>query len=60
MKREHETWIFADMNRFLKYPKDNFTKMNVFSIFRDDGNVALAKMIMDKASDSMSQELGRM
>jgi hypothetical protein len=40
--------------------KDNFTKLNVFSIFRDDGNVALAKMIMDKASDSMSQELGRM
>ena len=40
--------------------KDNFTKLNVFSIFRDDGNVALAKMIMDKASESMSQELGRM
>ena len=40
--------------------KDNFQKLNVFSIFRDDGNVALAKMIMDKASDSMSQELGRM
>jgi len=40
--------------------KDNFTKLNVFSIFRDDGNVALAKMIMDKASQSMSQELGRM
>lgn len=40
--------------------KDNFTKLNVFSIFRDDGNVALAKMIMEKASDSMSQELGRM
>ena len=40
--------------------KDNFTKLNVFSISRDDGNVALAKMIMDKASDSMSQELGRM
>lgn len=39
---------------------DNFQKLNVFSIFRDDGNVALAKMIMDKASDSMSQELGRM
>ena len=40
--------------------KDNFTKLNVFSIFRDDGNVALAKMIMDKASESMSQELARM
>ncbi|MEA3491439.1 MAG: hypothetical protein U9R27_06025 [Campylobacterota bacterium] len=39
--------------------KDNFAKINVFSIFRDDGNIALAKMIMTKASESMSQELGR-
>ncbi len=38
---------------------DNFSKINVFAIFRDDGNVALAKMIMTKASESMSQELGR-
>ncbi len=39
--------------------KDNFAKINVFSIFRDDGNIALAKMIMTKASESISQELGR-
>lgn len=41
------------------FAQDNFSKLNVFSIFRDDGNVALAKMIMDKASKSMSEELGR-
>ncbi len=40
--------------------QDNFSKINVFAIFRDDGNVALAKMIMDKASKSMSEELGRL
>jgi hypothetical protein len=40
--------------------EDNFSKINVFAIFRDDGNVALAKMIMDKASKAMSEELGRL
>jgi len=39
---------------------DNFAKINVFAIFRDDGNVALAKMIMDKASKAMSEELGKL
>jgi hypothetical protein len=40
--------------------QDNFSKINVFAIFRDDGNVALAKMIMDKASKSMSEDMGRL
>ncbi len=39
---------------------DNFAKINVFAIFRDDGNVALAKMVMDKAAKKMSEELGQM
>ncbi len=39
---------------------DNFAKLNVFAIFRDDGNVALAKMVMDKAAKKMSEELGQM
>lgn len=43
-----------------EFSKENFSKINVFAIFRDDGNVALAKMIMDKASKTMSQELGRL
>jgi len=38
---------------------DNFAKINVFAIFRDDGNIALAKMIMDKASKNMSEELSK-
>ena len=42
-----------------EFSSDNNTKLNVFSIFRDDGNVALAKMIMDKASKTMSIELGK-
>jgi len=41
------------------FNSDNNTKINVFAIFRDDGNVALAKMIMDKASNLMSIELGK-
>ena len=42
-----------------EFSTDNNTKLNVFAIFRDDGNVALAKMIMDKASKTMSIELGK-
>ena len=37
--------------------EDNFAKINVFAIFRDDGNVALAKMIMEKAAKKISDEL---
>lgn len=36
---------------------DNFLKINVFAIFRDDGNVALAKMIMEKTSQNISKEM---
>jgi len=42
-----------------EFSTENNTKMNVFAIFRDDGNGALAKMIMDKASKSISIELGK-
>ena len=42
------------------HAEDQFAKINVFAIFRDDGNVALAKMIMDKASKMMSDELGKL
>lgn len=37
--------------------KDNFSKLTIFAIFRDDGNVALAKMIMEKRIISMSQSM---
>jgi hypothetical protein len=36
---------------------DNFSKLNVFAIFRDDGNIALAKMVIDRTSQVMSKEL---
>ncbi|ADV46765.1 hypothetical protein [Nitratifractor salsuginis] len=36
---------------------DNFSKLTTFAIFRDDGNVALAKMIMEKAVKNMSQAM---
>ncbi|MEA2029195.1 MAG: hypothetical protein U9N49_09495 [Campylobacterota bacterium] len=39
---------------------DNFSKINVFAIFRDDGNVALAKMIMEKTSQAMSKEMNEL
>ncbi len=37
---------------------DNFSKLTTFSIFRDDGNVALGKMIMEKTAQSMSKSMG--
>ncbi len=36
---------------------DNFSRLNVFAIFRDDGNVALAKMIIERTSQRMSKEM---
>lgn len=57
--KTHDGHVFL-INSAGDFSKDNFSKLNVFAIFRDDGNVALAKMIMAKASESMSQELGRM
>ena len=36
---------------------DNFSKLTTFAIFRDDGNVALGKMIMEKTVQNMSKEM---
>jgi len=36
---------------------DNFSKLTTFAIFRDDGNVALGKMIMEKTVQSMSKAM---
>jgi hypothetical protein len=43
-----------------EYSADGFSKINIFAIFRDDGNVALAKMVIDRASKFISQELGKL
>jgi len=37
---------------------DNFSKLTIFAIFRDDGNVALGKMIMEKTAKSLSEMIG--
>jgi len=36
---------------------DEYSKINIFTIFRDDGNVALAKMVLDKSTKTISKEL---
>jgi hypothetical protein len=39
---------------------DNFSKLTTFAIFRDDGNVALGKMIMEKTVQSMSKSMNEL
>lgn len=39
---------------------DNFSKLTTFSIFRDDGNVALGKMVMEKTAASMSKAMNEL
>jgi len=36
---------------------DNFSKLTTFAIFRDDGNVALGKMVMEKTVKNMSKTI---
>ena len=40
--------------------KDNFSKLTTFAIFRDDGNVALGKMIMEKTVQGMSKAMAEL
>jgi len=40
--------------------QDNFSKVIIFTIFRNDGNVALAKMIMEKSIQGISKLLQEM
>ncbi len=55
--RTHDGHIFL-INAAGDLEGDNFTKLNVFAIFRDDGNIALAKMVIDRISKAMSKEMG--
>ena len=41
------------------HSSESFSKIDIFCIFRDDGNIALAKMIMDKSSKLISDELAQ-
>ena len=36
---------------------EQFSRINIFSIFTDDGNVALAKMIIDRVSKNISDDM---
>ncbi len=40
--------------------ENNYAKIDIFCIFRDDGNIALAKMIIDKSSQVISAELANL
>jgi len=39
---------------------NEYAKIDIFCIFRDDGNIALAKMMIDKSSKAISEELSRL
>jgi len=54
--KTHDGHVFL-INSAGEQMGDNFSKINVFSVFRDDGNVALAKMVIDKVSKTMSKEM---
>jgi len=57
--KTHDGHVFL-INAAGDFTGDNFTKLNVFAIFRDDGNVALAKMIIERTSQAMSKEMGNL
>jgi hypothetical protein len=41
------------------HAEDTYAKIDIFCILRDDGNIALAKMILDKSSKTISAELAK-
>jgi len=57
--KTHDGHVFL-INSAGEQSGQNFSKINVFAIFRDDGNVALAKMIIEKTAQSMSKEMAEL
>ena len=57
--KTHDGHVFL-INSAGEQMGDNFSKINVFSVFRDDGNIALAKMVIDKVSKNISKEMSEM
>jgi hypothetical protein len=57
--KTHDGHVFL-INSVGEDSADNFSKLNVFAIFRDDGNIALAKMIIEKSSQGMSKEMSQL
>jgi hypothetical protein len=41
------------------YEDEIHTKIDIFCILRDDGNIALAKMIIDRSAKTISSELAK-
>lgn len=39
---------------------DNFSKLTIFAIFRDDGNFALGKMVMEKTVQGLSKAMNEL
>jgi predicted regulator of Ras-like GTPase activity (Roadblock/LC7/MglB family) len=39
---------------------DELSKLNVFALFRDDGNIGLAKMVIDRTSKRLSEKLAKL
>lgn len=40
--------------------EDKFSKLNMFAIFRDDGNIGLAKIAMEKALHRMAKKMNKL
>ena len=36
---------------------DDLSKLNIFALFRDDGNIGLAKMILDKTAHRLTEKI---
>ena len=54
--KTHDGHVFL-INSAGSQEDDNFSKINVFAIFRDDGNIALAKMVIERVSQQMSKDI---
>lgn len=57
--KTHDGHVFL-INTTSDQSGDNFSKLNVFAIFRDDGNVALAKMVMERTAQAMSKSMAEL
>jgi len=57
--RTHDGHVFL-VKSAGELSSNEYAKIDIFCIFRDDGNIALAKMIMDKSAKSISDELSRL
>lgn len=57
--KTHDGHVFL-INTTSDQSGDNFSKLNVFAIFRDDGNVALAKMVIERTAQAMSKSMAEL